>query len=187
MVNPYLGGLNLPWTQRWCRLSTVTAHHILGLPMWEPCWLQPEGGRRGRTQNSQGLAAGPVWSFLQERLGRTWSEETRRFLSLLAKAKARSEPPIMKKRAEQAWRLRWVRPRMPSPSPRRRHTSSTLDKLHRLTRVNLPPWRTWPSWWNFPTNTVTGPFRDGCALHWDRARFRHNANCRRQLLLDFSC
>ena len=40
-------------------------------------------------------------------IGGRWSEETRRFLSLLAKAKARSEPPILKKRAEQAWRLRW--------------------------------------------------------------------------------
>ena len=40
-------------------------------------------------------------------IGGRWSEETRRFLSLLAKAKTRSEPPILKKRAEQAWRLRW--------------------------------------------------------------------------------
>ena len=28
-------------------------------------------------------------------------------MSLLAKAKARSEPPVLKKRAEHAWRLRW--------------------------------------------------------------------------------
>ena len=40
-------------------------------------------------------------------IGGRWSEETRRFLSLLAKAKARSEPPILKRRAEQAWRVRW--------------------------------------------------------------------------------
>ena len=40
-------------------------------------------------------------------IGGRWSEETRRFLSLLAKAKARSEPPILKRRAEQAWRMRW--------------------------------------------------------------------------------
>ena len=38
-------------------------------------------------------------------IGGRWSEETRRFLSLLAKAKARS--PILKRRAEQAWRMRW--------------------------------------------------------------------------------
>ena len=36
-----------------------------------------------------------------------WSEETRMFLSLLAKARARSETPVMRCRVEQAWRLRW--------------------------------------------------------------------------------
>ena len=39
-------------------------------------------------------------------VGGRWSEETRRFLSLLAR-KARSEPPILQKRVEQAWRMRW--------------------------------------------------------------------------------
>ena len=36
-----------------------------------------------------------------------WSEVTRVFLSLLAKARARSETPVMRRRVEQAWRLRW--------------------------------------------------------------------------------
>ena len=36
-----------------------------------------------------------------------WSEETRVFLSLLAKARARSETPVVRRRVEQAWRLRW--------------------------------------------------------------------------------
>ena len=36
-----------------------------------------------------------------------WSEETRSFLTLLAKAKSWQEPPILRRRAEQAWRLRW--------------------------------------------------------------------------------
>ena len=40
-------------------------------------------------------------------VGGRWSEETRRFLSLLARAKARSEPHILQKRVEQAWRMRW--------------------------------------------------------------------------------
>ena len=40
-------------------------------------------------------------------VGGRWSEETRRFLSLLARAKARSEPPILQKRVEQAWRMMW--------------------------------------------------------------------------------
>ena len=36
-----------------------------------------------------------------------WSEETASFLRQLARARARSEPPVLQKRAEQAWRLRW--------------------------------------------------------------------------------
>ena len=36
-----------------------------------------------------------------------WSEETKAFLSLPAKAKARSETPVMRRRVEQAWRMRW--------------------------------------------------------------------------------
>ena len=36
-----------------------------------------------------------------------WSEETASFLRQLVKAWARSEPPVLQKRAEQAWRLRW--------------------------------------------------------------------------------
>ena len=36
-----------------------------------------------------------------------WSEKTRAFLSLLAKAKARSETPVMRRRVEQTWRMRW--------------------------------------------------------------------------------
>ena len=35
-----------------------------------------------------------------------WSQETQKFLSSLARAKARSVPPLLRKRVEQAWRLR---------------------------------------------------------------------------------
>ena len=37
-----------------------------------------------------------------------WSEETKSFIRHLAKAKARGEPPLMRRRIEQAWRLRWT-------------------------------------------------------------------------------
>ena len=40
-------------------------------------------------------------------VGGRWSEETRVFLRLLARAKARSEPVILRQRVEQAWRMRW--------------------------------------------------------------------------------
>ena len=36
-----------------------------------------------------------------------WSQETKSFLSSLAHAKAHSEPSLLRKRVEQAWRLRW--------------------------------------------------------------------------------
>ena len=36
-----------------------------------------------------------------------WSQETQSFLSSLARAKVRSVPPLLRKRVEQAWRLRW--------------------------------------------------------------------------------
>ena len=41
-------------------------------------------------------------------VGGRWSEETQTFLRILARAKARSEPPTLRKRAEQAWRMRWA-------------------------------------------------------------------------------
>ena len=40
-------------------------------------------------------------------VGGRWSTETRSFLSQLAKAKARGKPHLMRRRTEQAWRLRW--------------------------------------------------------------------------------
>ena len=40
-------------------------------------------------------------------VGGRWSTETRSFLSQLAQAIARGEPHLMRRRMEQAWRLRW--------------------------------------------------------------------------------
>ena len=53
-------------------------------------------GRRGRA----------TLVVLAGEIGGRWSEETRSFLSQLAKARARSEIPLMRKRMEQAWWLR---------------------------------------------------------------------------------
>ena len=36
-----------------------------------------------------------------------WSDETRRFIGLVARAGARIETKLMRRRVEQAWRLRW--------------------------------------------------------------------------------
>ena len=40
-------------------------------------------------------------------VGGRWSEETRTFLSLLVRGKARSENHLLRNRVQQAWRLRW--------------------------------------------------------------------------------
>ena len=44
---------------------------------------------------------------LEVEVGGLWSHETQSFLSQLAKAKARGETELMRRRAEQSWRLRW--------------------------------------------------------------------------------
>ena len=58
-------------------------------------------------------------------VGGRWSEETRQFLSLLAKAKARPEPPILQKRMEQAWRMRWGSILSCGPAPTQPHSWSS--------------------------------------------------------------
>ena len=63
-----------------------------------------EGGNVPRIGGTSGRARLVVWA--GEVNGR-WSAETRTFWSLLAKAKARSETPVMRRRVEQAWRMRW--------------------------------------------------------------------------------
>ena len=41
-------------------------------------------------------------------VGGRWSKEAMVFVQLLARARARSEPPVIQRRMEQAWRLRWL-------------------------------------------------------------------------------
>ena len=40
-------------------------------------------------------------------VGERWSAETTSFLGLLAKARAQSETLLVRRRDEQAWRIRW--------------------------------------------------------------------------------
>ena len=40
-------------------------------------------------------------------VGGRWSRETQAFVTQLARAKARGETQLMRRRAEQGWRLRW--------------------------------------------------------------------------------
>ena len=46
------------------------------------------------------------WCWAGE-VGGRWSEETRDFLNQLARGKVRHEPAVLKRRVQQAWRMRW--------------------------------------------------------------------------------
>ena len=61
-------------------------------------------------------------------VGGRWSSETRAFLSQLAKARAREEVPLLRRRAEQAWRLRWGA--MLGCAAAKAVASSLLDLFH---------------------------------------------------------
>ena len=86
MVSPCLGGLNLPWTQR-CSPHPGAANVdgvVLAAARRRKERTYPEfSGRRSRARLV--VLAGEI--------GGRLSKETRSFLSFLAKAKARSEPP----------------------------------------------------------------------------------------------
>ena len=71
-----------------------------------------------------------------------WSEETRAFLSLLAKAEARSETPVMRRRVEQAWRMRWGA--TPACTAARASAASLLNlRLEEAPTGRCPPPRRW--------------------------------------------
>ena len=59
---------------------------------------------------------------------RTMVSETRSFFSQLARARARYERPVMRRRAEQAWRMRWRA--MFACAAARAVASSLLEMLH---------------------------------------------------------
>ena len=61
-------------------------------------------------------------------VGGRWSEQTRVFLSQLARARARQEIPLMRRRAEQAWRMRWGG--LLARAAAKSVASSLLDLLH---------------------------------------------------------
>ena len=107
MVCPCTGDGNLLWTPRWLGFCTPMVNPCEELQTKMGCALSllvagkkdPElVGRRGRA--TLVVLAGEV--------GGRWSGETISFLNQFAKARARSESILMRKRVEQAWRLRWA-------------------------------------------------------------------------------
>ena len=95
---------SLLWTPLWCLQFKVTANRrgeLLTGMVWHSNGLA--GGKKQHTLNSCSQEAGRAWWFV----GGPWSQEARTFVQLLAEARTRSEPLLMRRRMEQAWRLRW--------------------------------------------------------------------------------
>ena len=111
------------------------------------CALHRDGTPRRRADTHDGVVLQAAWK-RKERIhpellgphgraqlvvvalevGGRWSEETGKFVSALAIAHARHELPLMRKRAEQAWRMRWSG--MLACTAARAVVSSLLDLQH---------------------------------------------------------
>ena len=102
---PLFGGVQLAIDTM--LVSPVRANVLLDVVrpnMMECPWQQQDGEKNELTQNWWVFARElGLWSSLAKLSG-----ETSSFLRLLAAAKARPEPPILRKRAECAWRSRWA-------------------------------------------------------------------------------
>ena len=72
----------------------------------------PEIMDAGRSTPKRAHLSGNCWPpflvVLGGEVGGRWSEETSTFVRLLAKAKARLEPSMLRTRMELAWRNRWA-------------------------------------------------------------------------------
>ena len=69
---------------------------------------QPDARRSEPTPNSLDHTLSLDWWFWLGEVGGRWSDETQSFLCQLGRAKVRSEPSILRGRAELAWKLRWA-------------------------------------------------------------------------------
>ena len=68
----------------------------------------PGDARSGRTLELLAPRSRAKLVVLAFEVGGRWSAESLAFIRLLARAKARGQTRIMRKRVEQAWRLRWL-------------------------------------------------------------------------------
>ena len=100
---------NWLWTPQLSVLSIVMGPHTEEQRTWMG-WFCTEfaAGRSEHSQNWWALEDGPaLFVVLGIEVGGRMSTETTSFLSQLAKARARQETTLMRRRAEQAWRMRW--------------------------------------------------------------------------------
>ena len=108
MVSPFLGGVQLA-----VDTTVVSALHANGearrnAASRDGVALEAARLRKERTYPELTARGGRARLIvLGVEVGGRWSTETRSFLSRLAHDRARSERFLLRKRVEQAWRLRW--------------------------------------------------------------------------------
>ena len=73
----------------------------------ESPWPLLDGGRSAGIQSWWGPESDHISWFWAWRVGGRWSAETTGFLGALANAKSRGAVPLLRKRAEWSWHLRW--------------------------------------------------------------------------------
>ena len=100
-------------------------------------WSPRGGGRNSRPEVGPRSRARLV--VLAGEVGGRWSAETMSFLGLLAKARARSETSLLRRRVEQAWRIRWGS--MLACAAARAFAASLLDQWGLVaTRLRATKW-----------------------------------------------
>ena len=101
---PFSTGLSWPLTQLWSLPCALMESHIANVPLLMVLLCKPPERTYPELSGTQGRARLVV---LAAEVGGRWSEETRCFISLLARAKVRSLPKIIRARAHQSWHFRW--------------------------------------------------------------------------------
>ena len=102
---PCLAELNWQSTPQWSVLCTVTGGSERVQPTHrELLWRQQDAAKSGDIRSFWGQSEKQVGGVLE--VGGRWSRASH-FISQLARARARQEHPILRRRPEQAWRLRW--------------------------------------------------------------------------------
>ena len=105
---PLRGGAQWLWTRQWFARCTAMAGHVAERPIMTGVALTAARRKKERTYPELlGPRRRAQLVVIGVEVGRRWSHETRSFFSQLARACARGERSLTRRRAEQAWRMRW--------------------------------------------------------------------------------
>ena len=120
--------LNWKWTPHWCPLFVEMDPRSVELrSVSVSLWWRAKKKERTYPELTAPRSRARLVVLAME-VGGRWSPEALTFIRLLARAKARHEPNLMRRRVEQAWRMRWCSLGMRC-SPRARHVALGIEGL----------------------------------------------------------